>query len=80
MIVALAVMLLSAPAVAADESVAQLRRPGVPPREPVPDSPLVVDPTAVPPPSPSLRYEMAPVPDRWRLADTLGILDEPWNP
>ena len=80
MIVALTVMLLSGPAVAADESVAQVRRPGVPLREPVPDSPLVVDPTAVPPPSPALRYEMAPVPDRWRLADTLGILDEPWNP
>ena len=72
--------LLISPAVAEDGELAQLRRPGVPPREAPTEAPLVVDPTAVPPPSPALRYEMAPVPDRWRLVDTLGVRDEPWNP
>jgi len=72
--------LLIAPAIADDGTLAQLRRPGVPPRDAPAESPLVVDPTAIPPPSPTLRYEMAPVPDRWRLVDALGVRDEPWNP
>ena len=76
---ALAWILIS-PALAEEGELAQARRPGVPPREAPADAPLVVDPTSVPPPSPALRYEMAPVPDRWRLVDTLGVRDEPWNP
>lgn len=79
LLAALAWLLIS-PAVADDGELAQLRRPGVPPREAPTEAPLVVDPTAVPPPSPALRYEMAPIPDRWRLVDTLGVRDEPWNP
>jgi hypothetical protein len=78
--IALLAGLLAQPAVADDGTLAQLRRPGVPPREVPSDAPLVVDPTAVPPPSPQLRYEMAPVPDRWRLVDTIGVKDDPLNP
>ncbi|MBM3531464.1 MAG: hypothetical protein FJX60_00320 [Alphaproteobacteria bacterium] len=75
------VCLAISPAFAADDgALAQLRRPGVPPREVPADTPVVVDPTAVPPPSRDLRYEMAPVPDRWRLVNTIGVLDDPWNP
>ncbi|MSP48688.1 MAG: hypothetical protein EXQ95_05105 [Alphaproteobacteria bacterium] len=74
------VWLLTAPAADDDGPLAQLRRPGAPPRETPAETPVVVDPTSVPPPSPFLRYEMAPVPDRWRLVDALGVRDEPWNP
>ena len=78
---ALLAVSLATPAFAGDEeSLAQLRRPGVPPRPAPADAPIIVDPTSVPPPSPNLNYEMLPVPDRWRLADTLGIRDDPLNP
>ena len=77
---ALLAALLAAPAIADDGELAQLRRPGVPPREVPAEQPLEVDPTAVPAPSPSLRFEMAPVPDRWRLIEAVGIRDNPFNP
>jgi hypothetical protein len=80
---ALVALSLAAPALAGDgddNALAQLRRPGVPLRPATQDAPINVDPTSVPPPSPNLNYETAPVPDRWRLIDTLGITDEPLNP
>ena len=43
-----------------------------------------VDPSQVPPPSPLLPRETVPVPDRWRLVDQLGIVNQhifdPYNP
>ncbi len=57
------------------------RRPGRPPEnEPVPPA---MDPNAVPPPQPALPREFIPLPDRWRITDTLGItprnLLDPYN-
>jgi hypothetical protein len=64
---------------------AQLRRPGpgvVRPQEQQPPAPPVVNPGAVaaPAPAPSLRYDVVPVPDRWRLVDAIGVKDNPLNP
>jgi hypothetical protein len=43
-----------------------------------------IDPNKVPPPSPLLPRETVPVPDRWRLIDQLGIVNQhlfdPYNP
>jgi len=38
------------------------------------------DPTAVPPPMPSLPFELFPVPDRWRIVDAVGVEDRWWDP
>jgi hypothetical protein len=44
----------------------------------------VIDPSQVPPPSPLLPRETVPVPDRWRIVDQLGIVNQhvfdPYNP
>jgi hypothetical protein len=37
-----------------------------------------IDPSRVPPPSPLLPRETVPVPDRWRLVDQLGIVNQRW--
>ena len=37
-----------------------------------------IDPGAINPPGPELKRESLPVPDRWRLLDTLGIIEEKW--
>ncbi len=37
-----------------------------------------IDPNQVPPPSPVLPRETVPVPDRWRLVDQLGIVNQRW--
>jgi hypothetical protein len=43
-----------------------------------------IDPSQVPPPSPLLPRETVPVPDRWRLVDQLGLVNQhifdPYNP
>ena len=43
-----------------------------------------IDPNQVPPPSPLLSRETVPVPDRWRIVDQLGIVNQrvfdPYNP
>ena len=43
-----------------------------------------IDPNQVPPPSPLLPRETVPVPDRWRIVDQLGIVNQrafdPYNP
>jgi len=44
--------------------------------------PSAIDPTAVPPPSPSLPREFIPIPDRWGLIEAVGVHDnwlDPYN-
>ena len=63
----------------ADTEVAP-RRPG--PSEPLRYVPAPADPSQVPPPAPSARRELLPVPDRWRLMQALGVRtpwDDPYN-
>jgi hypothetical protein len=56
----------------------ELRRPsGEPPLE---EALPVIDPSQVPPPTPLLPRESVPLPDRWRIVDTLGMTDDPFNP
>ena len=53
------------------------RRPGpAEVRRPLPP----IDPSAVPPPSPALPRETLPVPDRWRLVDSIGVKERWWDP
>jgi hypothetical protein len=37
-----------------------------------------IDPNAIAPPGPEIKRESIPVPDRWRLLDTLGVIKEHW--
>ena len=39
-----------------------------------------IDPSLVPPPLPNLPREFIPVPDRWRLADSIGVIPKLWDP
>jgi len=56
----------------------QLRRPqGEPPLE---DTIPVIDPSQVPPPQPFLPRETLPLPDRYRIMESLGLNDDPLNP
>jgi hypothetical protein len=56
----------------------QLRRPqGEPPLE---DTIPVIDPNQVPPPAPFLPRETLPLPDRYRIMESLGLNDSPFNP
>jgi hypothetical protein len=55
------------------------RRPGARPETPIEDLPPI-DPKAVPPPSPALPRETLPVPDRWRLIESLGVNQRWWDP
>jgi hypothetical protein len=68
----------SPPAKAENDNEIDLRRPsGAPPiQEVIPD----IDPSQVPPPTPLLPRESLPLPDRWRIVETLGIKDDPFNP
>lgn len=75
-------LLLGGPAaVAADDDSAdqsaqiELRRPGTEPAPPAPSAP-----PGVPIVRPGAKFEMLPVPDRWRLADEIGVFDNPLNP
>jgi hypothetical protein len=74
-------LLGSQAAVAADDDSSdqsaqvELRRPGTPPAPPPGSAPV-----GVPIVPPNARFEMLPVPDRWRLADEIGIRDNPLNP
>ncbi len=43
-------------------------------------APPQIDPGAVPPPQPNLPREFIPVPDRWRLADAIGVEAIWWDP
>lgn len=57
------------------------RRPGAGPFEPEPEP--YIDPTAIPLPPPRAvgPDDFLAIPDRWRLADTLGVVeDNPWDP
>jgi hypothetical protein len=38
----------------------------------------IIDPQQVPPPSPLLPRETVPIPDRWRLADSLQLVNQRW--
>ena len=63
----------------ADEEI-QLRRPNAKPLEFFPPP---VDPAQVPPPLRTLPREAVPVPDRWRIMQSLGFkfpLTDPYNP
>ncbi len=62
----------------AEDQDAARRRPGRP-EEPPRDLPAV-DPTAVPPPSRAMPREMAPVPDRWRLVESIGVNAKWYDP
>lgn len=69
-----------APAHAVDDQDDTRRRPGRS-EEPRRDLPPV-DPTAVAPPSRSLPRETIPIPDRWRIVESIGIKDnwlDPYN-
>jgi len=63
-----------APVASGDDEIRQ-QRPMGKPLEPV--IPLI-DPRQVPPPSPLLPNETIPIPDRWRLADQLALVNQRW--
>ena len=52
------------------------RLPGETDAVPPPD----VDPASIPAPAPHLEGEIVPVPDRWRIVDTLGVRTNPFDP
>lgn len=58
--------------------VTQRRAPRKPPPSEVPLP--EIDPEKVPPPAPHLPHEFLPIPDRWRLADSVGITTRWWDP
>ncbi len=58
-----------------DDDSQDRRRPGKPiEQEALPE----IDPAAVPPPSADLPRRFIPVPDRWRLVESLGVVKEKW--
>ncbi len=80
--VAAGLLLTAHPAAASDGSAmtppeqlaaVELERPGAPPVAPTvrPPSPPTDNPGALPPPQPTAPYEMVPVPDRWRILDSI---------
>ena len=54
------------------------RRPGEPPPRIEPEP--APEPSAVPPPPPDLPPEFIPVPDRWRLIESIGVTERWWDP
>ncbi|MDB5363844.1 MAG: uncharacterized protein JWO51_5141 [Rhodospirillales bacterium] len=66
---------LLAPTVASAQE--EFQRPGTTPAAP---EPAPVDNGAIAAPSPSLTYEILPLPDRNRIIETLGVKDNPLNP
>ena len=57
------------------------RRPGVPPVGP--QEPIKVDPNAPPRPDirlPNLPKDFIPVPDRWRIVESIGVNEKWWDP
>lgn len=64
------------------ETLAQLfderRRPGAAPRVELP--PVPVDPRSVPAPTAADPAEFLPIPDRWRLVESIGVKDRWWDP
>jgi len=54
------------------------RRPGAEPRVELP--PVPVDPKSVPAPTAADPAEFLPVPDRWRLVESIGVKDRWWDP
>ncbi len=69
-------ILLSATASHADDDW-QRQRPGASTERSSGSAP-VYNPGAIEPPGPDLKRESIPVPDRWRLLDTLGVTKEHW--
>lgn len=63
---------------APDTSDIELRRPQGEP--PLTDTIPVIDPSQVPPPEPYLPRESIPLPDRWRIMETLGFKDNYLDP
>jgi len=58
----------------------ELKRPG-PPKPPLVYDLPAIDPSRVPPPEPVLPRESLPVPDRWRILQTLGFGKQRfWDP
>jgi hypothetical protein len=66
------------PAIDADEALIEgRRRPGVP--EQLPEKIVQENPGAVAPPPPeAFPVDQIPVPDRWRLIETLGVVKQRW--
>lgn len=60
-------------------SQSQRRIPGKPPPKLEP-APGEIDPAKVPPPQAVLPREILPIPDRWRLADAIGVTTRWWDP
>ena len=55
------------------------QRPGVQPGETVADNADdIINPWALPRPGRDLRREKISIPDRWRLADSLGLIEDNW--
>ena len=53
----------------------EMKRPG-PVSTPLPYELPAIDPSRVPPPEPLLPRESLPVPDRWRIMETLGVVKQ----
>ena len=73
---ALSTLLLSTTVVA--ESSWQRQRAGDLRNSPVEYAEPVFDPSAIAPPTPDIKRESIPIPDRWRLIETLGIQTDNW--
>jgi hypothetical protein len=63
-----------APAAAPDDAIVRQRPMGDTLEPVIP----IIDPKQVPPPAPLLPRETVPVPDRWRLVDALGVVNQRW--
>lgn len=59
-----------------EEALVRQRPQGRPLDYPLPE----IDPTRVPPPEPAVRRESLPVPDRWRIMESLGAERRWWDP
>ena len=60
--------------------VSHRRRPGQPPPEEEDEALPEIDPDAVPPPLVAFPRESIPVPDRWRLVESIGVNERWWDP
>ena len=67
-------LLAAEPERPATDEIQRQRPMGKPLEEIIP----TIDPRQVPPPSPLLPYETIPIPDRWRLADSLRLVNQRW--
>jgi hypothetical protein len=54
----------------------QRQRAGQGTRDTVQETAPLIDPAAITPPGPDIERQSLPIPDRWRLLDTLGVIEE----